>query len=225
MTVHAERLGARTGGGRTGEVTGPRWTGPKLARRLLLYGTLVALSLVFTLPLLWMVTTSLKEQGQVFQVPPVWVPNPVRWDNYAEATRRAPLWTWLSNTAIITVLATAGNVITASMVGFGFARLRFPGRGILFVLLLSTMMLPPVVTIVPRFILFRTFGWNDSFYPLIVPAFFATNAFNVFLVRQYYLTIPLDLDEAARIDGASNWRVWWNILVRRGDLLVCPLLE
>jgi ABC-type glycerol-3-phosphate transport system permease component len=137
----------------------------------------------------------------------------VRWDNFAEATHRAPLWTWLYNTAFITVLATAGGVISASMVGFGFARLRFPGRGVLFVLLLSTMMLPPIVTLVPKFIMFKSFGWNDTFYPLIVPSFFATHAFNVFLIRQYYLTIPLDLDEAARMDGASNWRVWWNILV------------
>ena len=160
-----------------------------------------------------MVTTSLKEQGQVFQVPPVWIPDPFRWDNYPEATRRAPLWLWLYNTATITVLATVGNVITASMVGFGFARLRFPGRDALFIVLLSTMMLPPVVTLVPKFIMFRTIGWNDTFYPLIVPSFFGVSAFNIFLVRQYYLTIPLDLDEAARIDGASNWRVWWNVLV------------
>ena len=208
MTVRAEQLG-RHGVG----VARAGWTGPKLARRTVLYSILVLCSLIFTLPLLWMVTTSLKEQGQVFQVPPVWIPNPVRWDNYADATRRAPLWTWLFNTATITVLATVGNVLTASMVGFGFARLRFPGRDGLFLLMLSTMMLPPIVTIVPRFILFRTFGWNDTFYPLIVPAFLGTNAFNIFLVRQFYLTIPLDLDEAAKIDGASNWRVWWNILV------------
>jgi len=160
-----------------------------------------------------MVTTSLKEQGQVFQVPPVWIPNPVRWDNYPEATHRAPLWLWLYNTATITVFATIGNVISSSLVGFGFARLRFPGRNVLFILLLSTMMLPPVVTLVPKFILFRTVGWNNTFYPLIVPAFFGVNAFNIFLVRQYYLTIPLDMDEAARIDGASNWQVWWRILV------------
>src|SRR3954454_14359931 len=189
------------------------WTPGKIVRRVLLYGTLVALSLVFTLPLLWMVTTSLKEQGQVFQIPPQWIPNPVRWDNYPEATHRAPLWIWLNNTAIITVLATAGSVISASMVGFGFARLRFPGRDALFVLLLATMMLPPIVTLVPKFIMFRTVGWNDTFYPLIVPSFFGVNAFNIFLVRQYYLTIPLDLDEAARIDGASSWQVWWRILV------------
>jgi multiple sugar transport system permease protein len=196
-----------------GSASRPAFSATKLGRSALLYTVLVLLSLIFTLPLLWMVTTSLKEQGQVFQVPPVWIPDPVRWDNYPEATRRAPLWLWLQNTATITVLATIGNVITASMVGFGFARLRFPGRGVLFVLLLSTMMLPPVVTLVPKFIMFRTIGWNDTFYPLIVPAFLGTSAFNIFLVRQYYLTIPLDLDEAARIDGASNWRVWWNVLV------------
>jgi multiple sugar transport system permease protein len=192
---------------------GPSLTPRKLTANVLTYATLILLSLIFTLPLLWMVTTSLKEQGQVFQVPPVWIPDPVRWDNYAEATRRAPLWLWLRNTAFITIAATIGNVLTASMVGFGFARLRFPGREALFILLLSTMMLPPIVTLVPKFIMFRMVGWNDTFYPLIVPAFFGTSAFNIFLVRQYYLTIPLDLDEAARIDGASSWKVWWDILV------------
>lgn len=196
-----------------GRASTPGRTAGKLGRSVLVYSILVLLSLIFTLPLLWMVTTSLKEQGQVFQVPPVWIPDPFRWDNYPEAIRRAPLWLWLYNTATITVLATIGNVITASMVGFGFARLRFPGRDFLFIVLLSTMMLPPVVTLVPKFIMFRTIGWNDTFYPLIVPAFLGTSAFNIFLVRQYYLTIPLDLDEAARIDGASNWRVWWNVLV------------
>jgi multiple sugar transport system permease protein len=200
--------------GRTqSEFSGPRLTPTKVLRSVSIYAVLVVLGLIFTLPLLWMVTTSLKEQGQVFQVPPVWIPDPVRWDNYQEATRRAPLWLWLRNTATITVLATIGNIVTASMVGFGFARLRFPGRDALFILLLSTMMLPPVVTLVPKFIMFRMVGWNDTFYPLIVPSFFGVNAFNIFLVRQYYLTIPLDLDEAARIDGASNWRVWLSILV------------
>src|SRR5215212_3528581 len=208
MTVRVEELG-----GAGVDVARAGWTGPKLARRTLLYAILVLLSVIFTLPLLWMVTTSLKEQGQVFQVPPVWLPDPVRWDNYQEATHRAPLWLWLRNTSTITVLATVGNIITASMVGFGFARLRFPGRETLFVLLLSTMMLPPVVTLVPKFIMFRMVGWNDTFLPLIVPSFFGVNAFNIFLVRQYYLTIPLDLDEAARIDGASSWQVWWRVLV------------
>jgi multiple sugar transport system permease protein len=197
--------------GRAGRRTG--LSPSRLIGKGLTYAILVLLSVIFTLPLLWMVTTSLKEQGQVFQVPPVWLPDPVRWDNYQEAAHRAPLWLWLRNTSTITLLATVGNIITASMVGFGFARLRFPGRETLFVLLLSTMMLPPVVTLVPKFIMFRMVGWNDTFLPLIVPSFFGVNAFNIFLVRQYYLTIPLDLDEAARIDGASSWQVWWRILV------------
>lgn len=205
--------GQLTSGSAGDTVSRPGLSVRKLASSAVLYAILVVLSLIFTLPLLWMVTTSLKEQGQVFQVPPVWIPDPVRWDNYQEAAHRAPLWLWLHNTATITVLATVGNVLTASMVGFGFARLRFPGRDVLFILLLSTMMLPPVVTMVPKFILFKSIGWNDTLYPLIVPSYFGVNAFNVFLVRQYYLTIPLDMDEAARIDGASSWKVWWNILV------------
>ncbi|MFN8523884.1 MAG: carbohydrate ABC transporter permease [Chloroflexota bacterium] len=188
-----------------------RWS--KLGRKSGVYAGLIFLSLLFTLPLVWMITTSFKEQGQVFQVPPVWIPDPWRWENYVEATQRAPLWLWLRNTAFIAVTSTVGNVIVSAMVGFGFARIRFPGRDPLFILLLSTMMLPPIVTLVPRFIMFRELGLNDTFYPLILPAFFGGGAFNVFLIRQYYLTIPLDLDEAAKIDGASNWRVWWSVLM------------
>jgi multiple sugar transport system permease protein len=182
-------------------------------RRVATYLGLFVLSAIFLIPLAWMVTTSFKQQGQVFSVPPVWLPDPWMWENYPEAAHRAPLWLWLRNTSIITVVATTGNVLVSSMVGFGFARLRFPGRGPLFVLMLSTMMLPPIVTLIPRFLLFKEIGWNDTFLPLIVPAWFGGGAYNIFLVRQYYMTLPLDLDEAAKIDGASNWRVWWNILV------------
>ena len=177
------------------------------------YLVLVVLSCIFLVPLAWMISTSLKEQGQVFAYPPVWIPHPVRWDNYAEALRRAPLVLWLRNTAIITGAAVLGTVLSSSLVGFGFARLRFPGRDWLFVLLLATMMLPGVVTLIPRFILFRAVGWIDTFYPLIVPAFLGGGAFNIFLVRQFYLTIPTDFDDAARVDGASSWRIWWDILV------------
>jgi len=182
-------------------------------RRVAVYTALIVLSAIFLIPLAWMVTTSFKEQGQVFAVPPVWIPNPWVWQNYPEAAHRAPLWLWLRNTAIITVAATTGNVLVSSMVGFGFARIRFPGRGPLFMLMLSTMMLPAIVTLIPRFILFRDLGWNNTFLPMTVPAWFGGGAYNIFLVRQYYLQLPLDLDEAAKIDGASNWRIWWNILM------------
>lgn len=181
--------------------------------RALQYAFMVALSIIFMIPLIWMASSSLKTQGQVFAYPPIWIPEPIMWSNYAEALNRAPLLRWLWNTSVITAFAIVGNVITSSMVAFGFARLRFPGRGPLFILLLSTMMLPQVVTLIPRFIMFKWFGWLDTFLPLIVPPFFGGGPFNIFLVRQFYLTIPKDFDEAARIDGASNWQIWWLLLV------------
>lgn len=190
----------------------PKPTGFYIVRAIQ-YLVMLALSAIFLIPLIWMVSSSLKEQGQVFAYPPVWIPNPVMWSNYPEALQRAPLLLWLRNTGFITGMAIIGNVITSSMVAFGFARLRFPGRQVLFVLLLSTMMLPEVVTLIPRFIMFKTIGWVDTFWPLTVPAFFGGGAYNIFLVRQFYLTIPTDFDEAARLDGASNWQIWWRILV------------
>jgi multiple sugar transport system permease protein len=177
------------------------------------YIVMIGLSIIFMVPLIWLVSSSLKTQGQVFAYPPVWIPDPIQWSNYAEALQRAPLLRWLWNTSVITAFAIVGNVVSSSMVAFGFARLRFPGRGPLFILLLSTMMLPQVVTLIPRFIMFRWLGWLDTFLPLIVPPFFGGGAFNIFLVRQFYLTIPRDFDEAARIDGASNWQIWRLILV------------
>jgi multiple sugar transport system permease protein len=181
--------------------------------RAIQYMVMVILSCIFMIPLVWIISTSLKEQGQVFTYPPVWIPNPIRWYNYVEAFQRAPLFRWLSNTATITLIAVVGNVITSSFVAFGFARLRFPGRDALFILLLSTMMLPEVVTIIPRFMLFKTLGWLDTILPMVVPSFFGGGAFNIFLMRQFYLTIPKDYDEAARIDGASNFAIWRRVLV------------
>lgn len=183
------------------------------ARRIGLYFLVGVLSVIFLIPMIWLISTSLKSQGQVFAYPPVWVPNPIRWSNYAEAMTRAPLLVWLSNTVVITFVALAGTLLSSSLVAFGFARLRFPGRRVLFVLLLSTMMLPDVVTLVPQFVLFRSLGWVNTFLPLTVPAFLGGGAFNIFLVRQFYLTIPRDFDEAARIDGASNLRIWWHIML------------
>lgn len=184
-----------------------------VALRVLHYLVLVVLSAVFLIPLVWLVSSSLKEQGQVFAYPPVWVPDPVQWSNYPVALRRAPLVQWLTNTAIITLLTVVGNVLVSSLVAYGFARLRFPGRNALFIVLLSTMMLPSVVTLIPQFILFKQLDWIDTFFPLIVPSFLGGGAFNIFLVRQFYLSIPMDFDEAARIDGASNFQIWRHILL------------
>ncbi len=181
--------------------------------RTIQYTVMVLLSCIFMIPLVWIVSTSLKQQGEVFAYPPIWIPNPIQWGNYLEALTRAPLLRWLGNTASITLIALVGNVVTSSFVAFGFARLRFPGRNVLFILLLSTMMLPEVVTIIPRFMLFKALGWLDTILPMVVPPFFGGGAFNIFLVRQFYLTIPQDYDEAARIDGASNFAIWSRVLV------------
>lgn len=182
-------------------------------QRVALYASLIGLSIIFLMPLIWLVTTSLKSQGEVFAHPPVWIPETLRWENYQDAVSRAPLWTWLRNTATVAVLAVIGNVVTSSLVAYGFARLDFPLKGPLFVLLLSTMMLPDVILLVPQFILFREFGWIDTLLPLVVPPFFGGGAFNIFLVRQFYLTIPRDFDDAARLDGASNWQIWRQIML------------
>lgn len=201
---------------RNSNVTTQR-TRPKPAgfyvRRAIQYAIMLLLSAIFMLPIFWLVTSSLKTQGQVFALPPVWLPNPPQWGNYAEAVRRAPLLLWLRNTAIITSLAIIGNILSSSLVAFSFARLRFPGKNFLFILLLSTMMLPEVVTLIPRFILFRQLGWTDTFLPMVVPPFLGGGAYNIFLVRQFYMTIPRDFDEAARLDGASNFAIWWRIML------------
>ena len=190
-----------------------RYAVMKRGQRIALYATLIVLSIIFLLPLVWLVTTSLKSQGEVFAYPPVWLPETLRWENYQDAVDRAPLWTWLRNTTIVAALAVIGNVLTSSLVAYGFARLEFPLKGPLFILLLSTMMLPDVILLVPQFILFRQFGWIDTLLPLVVPPFFGGGAFNIFLVRQFYLTIPRDFDDAARLDGASNWQIWRQIML------------
>lgn len=181
--------------------------------RTLMYMVMVSLSVIFMVPLAWMLTTSLKHPGQVFAYPPIWIPNPIMWANYREVLQIAPLVVWLSNTCIITVCSTLGAILSSSLVGFGFARLRFPGRDQLFMLLLGTMMLPGVVTLIPKFILFRSIGWLDTFLPMIVPTYFGGSPYFIFLTRQFYRTIPTDLDDAARIDGASTSTIWLRIMV------------
>jgi ABC-type glycerol-3-phosphate transport system permease component len=174
---------------------------------------LSAFALVLIAPLVWLISTSLKEQGAIFKLPPEWIPNPVRLQNYPEALTAQPFGRFFANTMIITVLATLGTVITASMAAYSFARLRFPMRSFWFGVMISTLMLPSIVTLIPTFILFRMLKWIDTFYPLIVPFWFGGSPFFIFLLRQFFLTIPLELDEAARIDGAGNFRIYWQIIL------------
>ena len=177
------------------------------------YVILSFFALALALPLMWLVSTSLKTGGQTFLMPPKWIPDPFVWSNYADAFRAVAFHEYFWNTVRIVFFATAGTLLTASLAAFAFARLRFPLREPLFLLVLSTIMLPSIVTLIPTFIVFRTLHWIDTFLPLIVPLWFGGGAFNIFLFRQFFMTIPLELDEAARIDGASNFHIYRAVIL------------
>ena len=170
-------------------------------------------ALVSLFPLFWLVSTALKLNGREWLFPPEWIPNPARPENFLDAWRELPALLFLRNSTAVALLATAGNVLAASFVAFGFARLRFVGRDVWFLVLVSTLMLPSVVTLIPTFILFRYLHWFDTLLPLIVPSWLGGGAFNVFLIRQFYATLPMELDEAARVDGASSFWIYWRVLL------------
>jgi ABC-type glycerol-3-phosphate transport system permease component len=177
------------------------------------YLVLTFLSVLFLLPFAWMVGTSLTPADEVLnRNRPLFPPDPA-WGNYREALTVLPFHTFLKNTLLVSLLCTVGQTLSAACVAFAFARLRFPGREPLFLLVLSTMMLPPQVTMIPTFILFTIPGWIDSLKPLIVPSFFGGGAFFIFLLRQFFLTIPLELEEAARLDGCSTFGVFRHVVL------------
>ena len=177
------------------------------------YGLLTVIGVISSIPLLWMIATSLKEKGKEFRFPPELIPIPPVWENYIDVWPVTSLHLFFVNSVFFTVTATLGTVLTASMVAFGFARVQFPGRNVLFILMLSTMMLPEIVTLVPQFVLFRILHWIDTPMPLIVPFWFGGGAFYIFLIRQFMLQLPRELDEAAFADGASYFRIYWNIVL------------
>ncbi len=176
------------------------------------YGALIVAAIVLVLPLYWMLSTALKSPAQTFALPPEWVPNPVEWENFPRVFQEVPFGRFILNTAFIVVMNIIGELVAVTLVAYGFARLRFPGRSFLFLLMLSTLMIPYHVTLVPRFILFSKLGWINTYLPLIVPAF-TGSAFLIFLVRQYMMSIPFELDEAAYIDGATRFDVFWRIIL------------
>ncbi len=181
--------------------------------RFFVWTLLVVGSLAMLLPFLWLVSTSLKEQRQIFVYPPQWIPNPIRWQNYPEALTSLPFARYTLNTLLITSLTMIGVLLTSSLCAYGFARLRFPGRDLIFMVLLSTLMLPYAVIMIPQYIMFKYLGWIDTYLPLVVPFWFGGGIFNIFLLRQFFRTIPADLTEAARIDGASELRIYWQIIL------------
>ncbi len=184
----------------------------RLAQTVLIQAALVFCSLLFSIPLYWMVVSSLKTDAQLHAWPPAWFPHPVTFENYPKGLHFIPFARMLANTLAIASLTVIGTVLSCSLVGYSLATLRWKGRDLLFYLLLATMMLPGQVTMVPLFVLFARLGWVDSFAPLTVPHFFG-GAFSIFLIRQFFLGIPRDLGEAARIDGCSAWGIYARIIM------------
>jgi multiple sugar transport system permease protein len=164
------------------------------------------------LPVLWMLSTSLKASGDVLLLPPKWIPTPPLWSNYVTALTSLPFGVYYWNTIRYTLLAVFGETFSSAMVAYALARLRGPGYRFFFLMILSTMMLPWQVTLIPQFILFRMLGWVDSLKPLVVPTFFGS-AFFIFLLNQFYQTIPDEMDDAARIDGANEYQIFARIIL------------
>ena len=174
---------------------------------------LLILVIASSLPLVYMISTSLKPSGTEYEFPIRWIPESIAWENYPVAFQSVPTLLFLRNTLLITVVSIIGELLTASLVAYGFARLRFPGRDFLFLLVLSTLMLPFIVTMIPLFILYGQLGWINTFLPLTVPSFFGGGPIFIVLLRQFYLTLPTELDDAARIDGAGFFRTWLSVLM------------
>ncbi|RIK43626.1 MAG: sugar ABC transporter ATP-binding protein [Chloroflexi bacterium] len=169
-------------------------------------------SLLMLTPFFWLISSSLKAPHQIYVFPPQWIPDPVHWANYVEVFQVVPIFRYLTNTLIITIFATTGVVLSSSLAAYSFARLRFRGRDLVFGAVLATLMLPFAATMIPVYLLFTNLGWVGTFLPLIVPAWFG-GPITIFLLRQFFRTIPMELEDAARIDGASRPRIFLTIIL------------
>lgn len=173
---------------------------------------LLALSLASIIPMLFVVSTALKSDTNMLEIPPRFLPTEFNWGNFAKAAATINFWNLLLNSLILTALNVVGSIGASMLVAYGLSRIRFPGRKIWFYLFIGSMMLPSIVGLIPLFKLFLALGWYNTWYPLIVPAFFG-NPFFIFLMRQYYLSIPRSIDEAATIDGASHWQIFSQMMI------------
>lgn len=180
--------------------------------QFLLYAVLIMGAIVMLFPFLWMVLLSLQSIEQFETYPPTIVPNPWMFSNYPEALTTFPFLRYLRNTAVITFSSLLGTILSSTLVAYAFARLRWPGRDIMFVIMLATMMLPNQVKLIPVYIIWRSLGAIDTYWPLIAPSFFGSAQF-IFLARQYFMSIPVEIEDAARIDGASFFEIWWRIMI------------
>ncbi|MBD2872531.1 carbohydrate ABC transporter permease [Paenibacillus arenilitoris] len=176
---------------------------------LLIGGSVIILS-----PIWWMISTSLKPMEEIMQYPPTFFPKEIHWDNYVRAwtSPAAHFSRWLMNTALITVCVVLASVFSNAFIAYGFAKIKFPGRSFLFAVVLATMMIPGFVTMIPQYILFAKLGWMNTYWPLIVPSLFGS-AFFIFLLRQFFMSIPNELIDAAKIDGANHFYIWLRLMV------------
>ena len=186
--------------------------GTETLRRAFVHLVLMAGGIVFMVPFVFLVSTSLKALRQIVVFPPIWIPNPVIWRNYTDVFFYAPFHRYFLNTLLITSTWVIGAVLTSSLAAYAFARLRAPGRDALFMIMLSTMMVPGMVRLIPTYIVFAKLDWIDTFLPLTIPSLLGS-AFYIFLLRQFFMTIPMELEDAALIDGCSRFGIWWKIVL------------
>ena len=193
---------------------------------LLKYALLLFFGGFFVLPWVWMISTSLKNPDELAVYPIIWIPDPVRWDNYIEAFRRAEFSRFLGNTMLVAFPSVLGALVSNALVAYGFARIRWPGRDLLFGMVLATLILPGFVTFIPLYLIFKQLNWINSYLPLVVPTFFG-NPFFVFLLRQFFMSLPEELADAARVDGASEMRIFLQIILplSRPALAVVALFQ
>jgi multiple sugar transport system permease protein len=193
----------------------------RIVGRTLAYAVVTMGAVVMIAPFLWMLSTSFKGGGAIFDYPPTWIPDPITFDNFRRVWTVVDFDRYLFNSMVVAIAVTFGEVFTSALAAYAFARLRFPGRDALFLMYLATLMIPGQVTIIPNFILMRYLGWINTYQGLIIPTAFT--AFGTFLLRQYFLSIPRELEESARVDGASFFQVWWRIIMPLASPAVATL--
>jgi ABC-type glycerol-3-phosphate transport system permease component len=187
-----------------------RYAVGRLIGQVVIYAILLLGTIILMFPIFWMIRTSVMPTDEIEIFPIQWLPSRLALDNFAGLFATVPIWGYLKNSVIISVTCVVGTVFSSSLVGFSFARMRFPGRGTLFIVVIATAMIPYWVLLIPQFIMFQSYGWIDTFAPLILPQIFA-QPFNIFLTRQFFLGLSNEVEEAAKIDGCSYFRIYWNI--------------
>ncbi|MCJ7702707.1 MAG: carbohydrate ABC transporter permease, partial [Anaerolineales bacterium] len=186
----------------------------KRAANYLRHLMLIIVTIIFLLPFYWMIISAFKENTMVFSNPIKWIPDPIRWQNFPEAFNYPgfPFLKFLWNSTYYAGGVTIGTILACSLAGYAFARLRFPGRDLIFSITLGSLMIPGIVTFIPVFLLFKNLGWLGTYKPLIIPAFFG-NAFFIFMMRQFFSSMPEELADAARVDGAGEFMIFWRIML------------